>query len=164
MIYVASTASVNASRTGVRDELAAAAGMGKKLKDVEFIIPVRVDKVDFNDFSIQVGQLNAIDFSTGWGGKLVDLIDTLEKAKVPVDRARIYERMQFWKERTTRDAPTVEVGAERLLTNLLPIEALPKQISFYEFNGPNTEIKAVLDCTRTRSAYFDVSFFAFVSS
>ena len=154
VIYVASVASVDPSRTGVRDELAAAAGMGKKWRDLEFIIPVRVDKVDFNDFPIQVGQLNAIDFSTGWGGKLVELVETLEKAKVPIDPSRIDERMAFWKERTTRDAPAVEVGPERLMSNLLPIEALPKQINFYEFSGPNTEIKNALDGTGIPYAQF----------
>lgn len=147
VIYVASTASVNPNRKGVRDELAAADGMGKKLKDAEFIIPVRVDKVDFNDFPIAVLQLNALDFSSGWGGMLPKLLETLEKASVPTNSAQVDERMAFWMERTSRDAPKVEVGSELLLTNLLPIEEFPKQISFYEFNGPNTEIKATMDGT-----------------
>lgn len=154
VIYVASTASVNPSRKGVRDELAAAEGVGKKLKDVEFIIPVRVDKVDFNDFPISVVQLNALDFSSGWGGMLLKLLETLEKANVPTNAAQIDERMAFWRERTSRDAPTVEVGSETLLTNLLPIKALPQQISFYEFNGPNTAIKATLDGTGVPYAQF----------
>lgn len=163
VIYAASTASVNPARTGVRDELTAAAGMAKKLKDVEYIIPVRVDKVDFNDFPIQVGQLNAIDFSAGWGGKLLELVETLEDANVPTDPTRVDERMQYWKDRTSRDAPKVEVGAELLLTNLLPIEAMPTHISFYEFNGPNTEIKAALDGTGipcTQHARLIISFAA----
>jgi len=148
VIYVASTASVDPNRKGVRDELAAASIMGGKLKDPEYIIPIRVDKVDFGIFPIQIVQLNALDFSSGWGAMLPKLIETLDKADVPTDPAKIDERMAFWKERTTRDAPMVEVGAERLLTNLLPIAALPNQISFYEFNGPNTEIKTALDGTR----------------
>ncbi|NKK67408.1 TIR domain-containing protein [Rhizobium leguminosarum bv. viciae] len=147
VIYVASTASVNPNRKGVRDELAAADGMGKKLKDTEFIIPVRIDKVDFNDFPIPVLQLNALDFSSGWGGMLPKLLETLEKASVPTNSAHVDERMAFWMERTSRDIPKVEVGSELLLTNLLSIQEFPKQISFYEFNGPNTEIKAAMDCT-----------------
>jgi hypothetical protein len=154
VIYVASTASVNPSRKGVRDELAAAEGVGKKLKDVEFIIPVRVDKVDFNDFPISVVQLNALDFSSGWGGMLLKLLETLEKASVPTNTAQIDERMAFWRARTSRDAPTVEVGSETLLTNLLPIKALPQQISFYEFIGPNTSIKPTLDGTGIPYAQF----------
>jgi len=147
VIYVASAASVDPNRKGVRDELAAAEAVGKKLKDVEFIIPVRVDKIDFNDFPISVVQLNALDFSSGWGGALPKLLETLEKANVPTNASQIDERMAFWRARTSRDAPAVEVGPETLLTNLLPINVLPKQISFYAFNGPNTAIKPTLDDT-----------------
>ena len=103
VIYVASAASISPSRTGVRNELAAAEGMGKKLGDPAFIIPVRIDDTDYNDFPIQVTQLNALDFSTGWGGMLVSLVETLEKANVPTDPAKIDERMAYWKERTGRD-------------------------------------------------------------
>lgn len=154
VIYAASTASVDPNRKGVRDELAAASIMSGKLKDPEYIIPVRLDKVDFGSFPIQVVQLNALDFSAGWGGMLPKLIETLEKAGVPTNPAKIDDRMAFWKERTSRDVPVVEVGTELLLSNLLPINALPKQISFYEFNGPNTEIKKTLDGTGIPYAQF----------
>lgn len=154
VIYVASTASVDPNRKGVRDELAAASIMGGRLKDPEYIIPVRVDKVDFGIFPIQVVQSNALDFSGGWGGTLPKLIETLEKANVPTNPAQIDERMAFWKERTSRDAPKVEIGSEQLLTNLLPVRALPEHINFYEFNGPNTEIKSSLDGTGVPYAQF----------
>ena len=55
----------------------------KSLKDPEFIIPVRIDDVAFGDLPIQIHQLNAIDFTSGWGAKLADLVDTLTKADVP---------------------------------------------------------------------------------
>jgi hypothetical protein len=147
VIYVASTSSVDPSRTGVRDELSAAAGVGKSLNDPAFIIPVRLDKVDFNNFPIQVIQLNAIDFSAGWGSKLSELVDTIEVAAVPVDHSKVDEHMRFWKERTTRDTPTVEDRAELLLTNLLPIDELPGRVNFFNFGGPNTEIRTALDAT-----------------
>lgn len=154
VIYVASTASVDPNRRGVRDELAAASIMGGKLKDSEYIIPIRIDKVDFGSFPIQIVQLNALDFSSGWGAMLPKLIETLEKANIPINPAKIDDRMAFWKERTSRDAPAVEIGNERLLTNLLPIESLPEHINFYEFNGPNTQIKASLEQTGIPYAQF----------
>jgi hypothetical protein len=154
VIYVASTASVNPNRKGIRDELAAAEAVGKKQKDVEFVIPVRVDKIDFNEFPISVVQLNALDFSSGWGGMLPKLIETLEKAGIPTNASKIDERMAFWRARTSRDVPAVEIGPETLLTNLLPIKALPQQISFYAFNGPNTAIKSTLDSTGIPYAQF----------
>lgn len=147
VVYVASAASVDPTRTGVRNELMAASVMGSKLKDPEFIIPVRRDKVDFGLFPIQVSQLNAIDFSAGWGGKLVELVDTLETANVPADPSKIDERMAFWKERTSREPPAVVDEPELLLTNLLPVSAMPAAVNIYEFSGPNTEIKEALEAT-----------------
>lgn len=147
VIYVASTASVDPARSGVRNEVMAASVMGSKLEDAQFIIPVRRDKVDFGLFPIQVSQLNAIDFSVGWGGKLLELVDTLETAKVPVDPSRIDERMAFWKERTSREPPTVAHEPELLVANLLPVAALPAAVNIYEFSGPNTEIKDALQAT-----------------
>ncbi|TPI17197.1 toll/interleukin-1 receptor domain-containing protein [Mesorhizobium sp. B4-1-3] len=163
VIFVASTESVKPDRKGVRDELAASDITGRKLKDPAFVIPVRLDKVDFGSFPIQLLQLNALDFSSGWGGTLVTLVETLEKANVPTDPTRIDERMSYWRERTSRDAPQVEIAPELLLTNLLPIEALPTHISFYEFNGPNTEINEALESTGipyTRHARLVISFAA----
>jgi hypothetical protein len=154
VVFVASTTSVDPKRKGVRDELAAADVAGKRSGDPAFIIPVRIDKVDFGSFPIQLLQLNALDFSAGWGGMLVTLVETLEKAGVPTDPARIDDRMAFWKERTSQDMPVVEAGPERLLTNLLPVKALPGQISFYDFSGPNTEIKPSLNGTGIPYAQF----------
>lgn len=163
VIFAASTESVKPDRKGVRDELAAADITGRRLNDPAFVIPVRIDKVDFGSFPIQLLQLNALDFSSGWGGMLLGLVETLENANVPTDPAKIDERMAYWKDRTSRDAPKVEVGPELLLTNLLPIKALPTHINIYEFNGPNTEINKALDGTNipyTRHARLIISFAA----
>lgn len=77
VIYVASKASVDPKRQGVRNELSVADAVRKALTDPAFIIPVRLDDVAFSEFPILVHQLNAIDFSRGWGAKLIELLDTL---------------------------------------------------------------------------------------
>jgi hypothetical protein len=61
VVYVASKASVDAKRRGVRNELSVADAVRKALRDPAFIIPVRLDDA-FSDFPILVHQLNAIDF------------------------------------------------------------------------------------------------------
>ena len=52
VVYVASKASVNAKRRGVRNELSVADAVRKALRDPAFIIPVRLDDVAFSDFPI----------------------------------------------------------------------------------------------------------------
>src|SRR3954452_16791452 len=70
VVVVVSHASCDPARSGVRNEISVADTVKKSLKDNGFIIPVRIDDVPFADLPIQIHQLNAIDFSKGWGAKL----------------------------------------------------------------------------------------------
>src|SRR5262249_16257512 len=70
-IFVVSEASVDPDRTGTLNELSVADALKKQLKDDSFIIPVKIDATPFSEFPIQIHRLNAIDFSAGWGAKLV---------------------------------------------------------------------------------------------
>ena len=79
VIFVASKASVDPKRQGVRNELSVADAVRKTLADPAFIIPVRLDDVAFSDFPILVHQLNALDFNRGWGAKLIELLDTCKR-------------------------------------------------------------------------------------
>lgn len=145
MIFVVSEKSVDPNRTGVRNELSVADTMRKTLNDPEFIIPVRIDDTAFGDFPIQIHQLNAIDFSKGWGQKLVDLLDTLEHADAPKfvnDQSAEFER---WRNTMVRTATTVEIAPEPVLTNLLPIIMLPANISFFEHQHDVAKIAQVLN-------------------
>jgi hypothetical protein len=135
VIFVVSRASCDSGRSGVRNEISVADAIKKSLKDPEFIIPVRIDDVPFDEFPIQIHQLNAIDFTAGWGAKLAVLVDTLTKAKVPrivTDLAAEFDR---WRQVSVRSDVVVERGEEPLLTSILPILGLPEEISFYEYEG-----------------------------
>jgi TIR domain len=155
MIFVVSEKSIDPNRTGVRNELSVADTLKKTLKDPEFIIPVRIDDTAFGDFPIQIHQLNAIDFSKGWGPKLIDLIDTLEHANVPKfvhDQSAEFEK---WRNTMVRTSTTVEIGPEPVLTNLLPIIKLPANISFFEHQHDVAKFAQVLSGTGIpNSAYF----------
>lgn len=83
VIFVVSKSSVHPDRVGVRNELSVADTIKKQLQDRAFIIPVRLDDTPFGEFPIQIHQLNAIDFSRGWGAKLAELLDSLESGNAP---------------------------------------------------------------------------------
>lgn len=144
VIFVVSRKSVDPNRAGVRNELSVADAMKKALADPEFIIPVRIDDTPFSDFPIQIHQLNGIDFSKGWGPKLVELLDTLEHAEVPksaVDQTAEFEK---WRATLVRMATAVEVGSEPVLTNLLPVTKLPADITFFEHDHDAPKIANML--------------------
>ena len=144
MIFVVSKASVNPSRTGTLNELSVADALKKQVKDDSFIIPVKIDATAFSEFPIQIHRLNAIDFSAGWGAKLAELLDTLECAGVPKADGDQHVEFERWHATMTHISTIVEAASEKVLTNLLPITRMPSSISFYEYNGDNTRIAAVM--------------------
>jgi hypothetical protein len=135
VIFVVSRASCEPGRSGVRNEISVADAIKKLLKDPEFIIPVRIDDVPFDEFPIQIHQLNAVDFTAGWGAKLAVLVDTLTKAKVPRTVTDLGAEFERWRNVSIRSDVVVERGEEPLLTSILPILVLPDEISFYEYDG-----------------------------
>lgn len=144
VIYVASKASVDPKRQGVRNELSVADAVRKALDDPAFIIPVRLDDVAFSDFPILVHQLNALDFSQGWGKRLIDLLDTLETANVPRtdhDQTAEFER---WRQDAVKTAALVNHEPEPVLTSLSPINALPREVRYLKHNADPAAITQAL--------------------
>lgn len=144
VITVVSRASCESSRSGVRNEISVADAVKKSLKDDGFIIPVRIDDVPFADLPIQIHQLNVIDFSEGWGAKLVELVDTLMKVGVPRVVTDLTAEFDRWRAASVRSDVVVERGEEPLLTSVLPIVRLPEHISFYEYEGENRKFEVAI--------------------
>jgi hypothetical protein len=144
VVMVVSHASCDPGRSGVRNEISVTDAVKKSLKDDGFIIPVRIDDVPFADLPIQIHQLNAIDFSKGWGAKLADLVDTLTKAGVPRVVTDLTAEFDRWRAASIRSDVVVERGEEPLLTSILPIVRLPEEISFYGYEGENRKFEEVV--------------------
>jgi hypothetical protein len=144
VIFVGTQASVDPTRQGIRNELSVADALRKSSADPAFIIPVRLDDVAFSDFPILVHQLNAIDFSRGWGAKLIELLDTLEAANVPrveADQSLEFER---WRAETVKTAALVNTETEPVLTSLSPITALPAEVHYLTHNADTTAVAQAL--------------------
>lgn len=144
VIFVASRASVAPSRQGVRNELSVADAVRKALADPAFIIPARLDDVPFSDFPILVHQLNGIDFSRGWGGRLIELLDTLESANVPRHHGDQTPEFERWRQEAVKTAALVSMEQEPVLTSLLPIKALPREVLYLKHNADPAAIAQVL--------------------
>ncbi len=145
VIFVVTKTSVNPVRQGIRNELSVADALRKSLADPAFIIPVRLDDVAFSDFPILIHQLNAIDFSRSWGAKLIELLDTLETAKVPRsddDQSPEFER---WRAQTIKTAALVNIEPEPVLTSLSPITALPANVLYLKHNADTKAVAQALE-------------------
>ncbi len=147
MIFVVSRRSVDPERSGVRNELSVADAMKKALRDPGFIIPVRIDDTPFADLPIQIHQLSTIDFSSGWGARLIELLDTLKSAGVPRTDDDQTAQFEHWLASMVRVSTIVEEAPEPVLTNLLSILEMPGAINVFGHEGDKAEIKAALTKT-----------------
>jgi hypothetical protein len=154
VLFVVSHKSVDPNRSGVRNELSVADTIKKLIKDPGFIIPVKIDDTGFGDLPIQIHQLNAIDFAQGWGAKLLELLKTLEDARVPQSR-NPNEGFEIWRNVTAHAATLVESASERVVSNLMPVEGLPKSIGFYEYDGDKDKVAAAIRNTGLPFAPFN---------
>ena len=153
VIFVASQASVDPQRQGVRNELSVADAVRKALADPAFIIPVRIDDIGFADFPILVHQLNAIDFSKGWGPKLVELLDTLDTANVPRIEHDQSAEFELWRQDAATTAALVNAEPEPVLTSLSPVNALPSTLRYLKVNA---DAAVVAQSLRTSGIPFSV--------
>lgn len=164
VIAVVSRASCDSGRSGVRNEISVADAVKKSLKDDEFIIPARIDDVPFGDLPIQIHQLNAIDFSQGWGAKLADLVDTLTKAGVPRLVTDLTAEFDRWRAASVRSDVVVERGEEPLLTSILPMVRFPEEISFYEYVGENKKFEEAVKDIPHPTAFHNRFLLSFIAA
>jgi hypothetical protein len=120
---------VSITREGVLNELAEAVDVGKAISDPKFIIPLRADDLPWNEFPIQLKQLNGLDFSDGWMRNFSTLLKTLEAGGVP--RAAGDPEVARNAELLVRARQTIERIPDLALLNRLNVVELPKRIHYF---------------------------------
>ena len=79
-IFVMSNASIDPNRDGVQKELAVADKIRRQ--NPNFIVPVRIDNVSYNDLPVEILRLNAIDFYNDWAKGLETLLKYLNDENI----------------------------------------------------------------------------------
>lgn len=93
-LYVLSKASN--TREGSLLELKVAHDVRKRDRLNDFIFPLHVDDLPFNEINIQLSNLIAIDFSRSWADGLKLLVAKLEKEAVPKDPRFNFDAVRKW--------------------------------------------------------------------
>jgi len=117
-------------KQGVRNEITIANETAKLLKEDGFIVPLRLQSYDK---PLQIAHAQYINFEKSWAEGLAELLALLEEAGVP--KSAPDDQAQLWQSLQLKDARTVGPGPEVLVSNWLAIEALPANITFYDFKG-----------------------------
>jgi hypothetical protein len=121
---------VTLNKTGVQEEIGIADEVGKRLKDNNFTIPLRLSR---HRKLFGIGELQCIDFEKGWAAGLADLLDALAKLGVPRDPTITIS--PAWEAYRRRFAVKLENSSERLTSNWLRIMAVPDTVRYFQPSG-----------------------------
>ena len=126
-------------KQGVRNEIQIACDVAKKIKDQEFIIPLRLQPYDS---PFQIVQAQYIDFLKGWGQGLAELLETLAGYEVPHMQSFHAEGIENWRAVQLIKARMVQRAPENLVSNWVRIIEWPNSIKYFEFRGAASEDQA----------------------
>lgn len=131
----------SASRNGVLNEIAEAADVSRTLGDPRFIVPIRGDSIPWNEFPIQLKQLNGLDFSRDWTVDFGTLLKTLEKSGLPrevgdPEVARVAELL-------VRGRQSVRPTPDHAFLNRFNIISLPTNIRYFHTSLSAANLSAI---------------------
>lgn len=138
-LMIVTRTSVN--RKGVKDELAEACDVARKLNDDRFIIPIKGDDLPWSEFPIQLKQLNGLDFSADWSKDFSTLLETLERGQVPKDAGDAEVSRVASLLVTARQQ--IRQQPEPALLNWLPISHLPEHIHYFHTSLSAKDLQAM---------------------
>lgn len=139
--FLAIVTRTSVDRKGVKDELAEACDVARKLGDNRFIIPVKGDDLPWDEFPIQLKQLNGLDFSIDWSKDFSTLLETLERDQIPKDVgdpevSRVASLLVAARQQIKHEA-------ENALLNWLPILQLPEHIHYFHMSLSAKDLQAM---------------------
>lgn len=135
------------SKNGVLDEAAVAIGVERSKKIANFVVPMRLDDIDFNDFRANVTRKNAIDFSKSWATGLDLLLRVLERDGVPKGAVGPND-VKAWCDARFDASQAVRSEPEEIVSNWLPIDELPPFISLYSLGVEASKVGPIMAGTK----------------
>jgi len=119
VVLVCSNASI--TKEGVKNELAVANATAKNNNISDFVIPLRIDGVNYSDFPIEAVRLNAIDFTHGWRAGFTQLVRKLEKDEIVKSKESNVIELTNWARSFLGIDDEMLPSADKIISNQLPI-------------------------------------------
>ena len=115
-------------KDGPLQELSVALAVARQRGLKDFVIPVRIDDLEYQDINIQLSRLNVIDFSGGWAAGLRRLVGKLELDGVTTDPRFTPSSVAAWWNGGGGPGHTVLDSPEVYVSNWFAIESLPDSV------------------------------------
>lgn len=153
-IYVLSTTSNSAS--GCLNELSVSTSVAKTHHLTDFIIPIRIDNIAYDDMNIELKRLNVIDATASWANALAKLLDKLAKDHVPKTSNQHDAVNAYWRTHHDDNHGIIDQPDE-LLSNYFTLN-LPDTIYLHASSKPDAINPTVLPYAAFRHEGHLVSF------
>ncbi|MDP2248490.1 MAG: toll/interleukin-1 receptor domain-containing protein, partial [Nitrosomonadales bacterium] len=131
---------VSVGKRGFKKELSVADAVEAKGMLGDFIIPLRIGGIPYDEIPIDIHNKNVIDFTKGWHIGLAQLLEKLEKDHVP--RKENFEfALSNWAKGFLEIDKLLENKEEEVISNWLPIFEMPAsiKISYFDSAPPNID-------------------------
>lgn len=140
-IFVLSNVSINPNRDGVQKELAVADKVRRQFAN--FIVPVRIDDVNYNDLPVEVLRLNVIDFYNDWAKGLDSLLKYLEDESIPkLAPSTVSQRyIDRWTSSQSKIRSQIIDNEDEYCSNLFEVE-LPPSVFIYKREDVEEALRA----------------------
>lgn len=129
VVSLCSTVSV--TKKGFKDELSLALAVERQHSLADFVIPIRLDNLDYPDFPAEIIRRNVIDFSQTWQEGLGKLVKKLELDDVPRTATTDTDALSAWSTSLLKIDRDVSIADEMLLSNLLRVVQAPAAINVH---------------------------------
>src|SRR6266568_153855 len=130
-------------KQGTLMELTIARKVGRAVHD--FIIPLRIDGLAFDDINIELQRLNCIDFSKGWPTAYKQLIEKLDKDGIARDARFTPDAVTTWWRNNYPATEGVTATPERCLSNWFEFSRLPEALRLHSIRQAREFEKLVKD-------------------
>ena len=128
------------TKDGVLDEVNLAVTTERVLKLKDFVVPLRIDDLPFNEVKPNLARKNVIDFRPGWADGLKCLLDVLERDMVPKTSLPNACDTTAWFKRVAGSQQIVN-EPEPLLTNWLEVTHTPEHLYFHRVPVPDNKVR-----------------------
>jgi hypothetical protein len=112
-------------KAGVLDEINCALSVERKERIGEFVIPIKIDELPFDEVIANLARKMILDFTKGWIEGLAQLHEALTAADVPRGQTATTSVSMLWS--ATSSTREILPASERLISNWLRIERLPEE-------------------------------------
>lgn len=140
--------------TGVFSEVTLAKALSRKIDN--YIMPLKVDDCNYDDFPINILPLDTIDFSQNWGTGLKKLLKEFEIQNIPKTKPT-NNVLELWHKHQEIKGKVIKLQ-ESYGSNWF-LSSIPKTISIYKFNGTPKSIYSEIPFPVIRNGDYYLGFF-----